>query len=44
MRHTRLAALLLLAVLVPPRADAQPRTPIYTAGSLNANQQLAVMS
>ena len=41
MRHTRLAALLLLAVLVPPRADAQPRTPIYTAGSLNANQQLA---
>ena len=41
MRYTRLAALLLLPVLVPPIVGAQPRTPIYTAGSLNANQQLA---
>src|SRR5688500_9880421 len=41
MRHVRLAVLLLLAVLALPSAGAQPSSPIYTAGSLNANQQLA---
>jgi acetylornithine deacetylase/succinyl-diaminopimelate desuccinylase-like protein len=41
MRHVRLAVLLLLAVLALPSAGAQPSRPIYTAGSLNANQQLA---
>jgi len=41
MRHTRLAASLAFSMLAPFGAGAQPRTPIYTAGSLNANQQLA---
>jgi acetylornithine deacetylase/succinyl-diaminopimelate desuccinylase-like protein len=38
MRYFRLLS---LALAVPLVAGAQPRTPIYTAGALNANQQLA---
>lgn len=43
MRHPRLAALLALSIVMAAAADAaaQPRTPIYTAGSLDANQQIA---
>src|SRR5215207_2781165 len=41
MRHPRLATLVALSIVMPAVAVAQPRTPIYTAGSLNANQQLA---
>ena len=41
MRHWRLATTLGLTVALPCVLAAQPRTPIYTPGSLNANQQLA---
>ena len=41
MRHICLATLVALSTALPLALGAQPRTPIYTAGSLNANQQLA---
>ncbi|HUQ81738.1 MAG TPA: M20/M25/M40 family metallo-hydrolase [Gemmatimonadaceae bacterium] len=41
MRLLRLVSLALAIPLVAGVAGAQPRTPIYTAGALNANQQLA---
>ena len=41
MRHWRLATTLGLTIALPCVLAAQPRTPIYTPGSLNANQQLA---
>jgi acetylornithine deacetylase/succinyl-diaminopimelate desuccinylase-like protein len=41
MRYWRLATTLALSTSLPCVLSAQPRTPIYTPGSLNANQQLA---
>jgi len=41
MRYWRLATTLALSTSLPWVLSAQPRTPIYTPGSLNANQQLA---
>ena len=41
MRYWRLATILALSTSLPCVLSAQPRTPIYTPGSLNANQQLA---
>ena len=41
MRHTRLAAGAALSVCLAFPVGAQSRTPIYTPGSLTANQQLA---
>ena len=41
MRYWRLATTLALSTTLPCDLSAQPRTPIYTPGSLNANQQLA---
>jgi len=41
MRYWRLATILALSTALPCVLRAQPRTPIYTPGSLNANQQLA---
>src|SRR5215204_5540274 len=41
MRYWRLATTLALSTSLPWVLSAQPRAPIYTPGSLNANQQLA---
>ena len=41
MRFWRLATTIALSTSLPCALAAQPRTPIYTADSLNANQQLA---
>src|SRR5688572_24633986 len=40
-RITRFATVVAAVVSFPPALAAQPRTPIYTPGTLNANQQLA---